>query len=344
MLTRRTPCVSSPTGALPLNLPPINRKSLNVKMKSLASSSTSAPCSTVGRRWTTSTAAKSAAPRPTSFRTCTCSRRAARASRQTFVDALRRALVHYGIKTLERSPELEECLLWLCKSHQRVEQQIAPIVGLLERHLQRVEASAPRTDEAFRKLLGRLIHVTRGQFPAVSDLAREVRYRCFEQPVFERARRQIYAQAEEHLAHLAANPNPMDLRQRVGALVECPQPLAGLFSGRYAAAPPALRELMLEIVTTRYYRGQTLTKFRTVPMDGHSCVTAEYDENGKHVHIFSTNTEYLRLSDAARALFPCIQAVPARPRGRHRFSSVESRVLVRSGTDPEGSLLHAQPG
>ena len=137
-----------------------------------------------------------------------------------------------------------------------------------------------------------------------------MRYRCFEQPVFERARRQIYAQAEEHLAHLTASSSPVDLRQRVSALVECPQPLAELFAGRYAAAHPALRELMLEIVTTRYYRGQTLSKFRSVPMDGHSCVSAEYDENGRHIHIFATNTEYLRLSDAARSLFPCIQALP----------------------------------
>ena len=154
----------------------------------------------------------------------------------TFVDALRRAMVHYGIQTLERSPALEECLLWLCKSHQRVDQQTAPIVGLLETHLKRAEASSPRTDESFRKLLTRLIHATRGLFPAVSDLAREVRYRCFEHPVFERARRQIYAQAEEQLAQLAANPNPADLRQKIAALVECPQPLAGIFSGRYASA------------------------------------------------------------------------------------------------------------
>ena len=242
----------------------------------------------------------------------------------TFVDALRRAMVHYGIQTLERSPELEECLLWLCKSHQRVDQQIAPIVALLERHLQRAETSAPRTDEAFRKLLGRLIHATRGVFPAISDLAREVRYRCFEQPVFERARKQIYAQAEEHLAQLAANPNPMDLRQKVAALVECPQPLSAVFSGRYAAAPPALRELMLEIVTTRYYRGQRLSKFHTVPVDGRSCVSAEYDDNGKRVHIFSTNTEFLGLSDAARALFPCINEVPLDHDVFIDFYSVES--------------------
>jgi acetyl/propionyl-CoA carboxylase alpha subunit/acetyl-CoA carboxylase carboxyltransferase component len=229
----------------------------------------------------------------------------------TFVDALRRAMVHYGIKTLERSPELEECLLWLCKSHQRVDQQIAPIVELLETHLKRAEASSPRTDEPFRKLLGRLIHATRGLFPAVSDLAREVRYRCFEHPVFERARKQIYAQAEEHLAHLAEHPTAPDLRRSIGALVDCPQPLAGLFSGRYASAPPALRGLMLEIVTTRYYRGQTLSKFRTLPVDGRSCVTSEYGDNGKRINVFSTNTEFLGLSDAARSLFPYIQEVPA---------------------------------
>src|SRR5271166_4167612 len=229
----------------------------------------------------------------------------------TFIDALRRALVHYGIKTLEPTPELEGCLLWLCKSHQRVDQQTAPIVGLLERHLHRVEASVPRTDEAFRKLLGRLVHVTRGRFPAVSDLAREVRYRCFEHPMFERSRKQIYAQAEAHLAHLAESPGPVDLRQRVAALIDCPQPLAGFFTSRYGAASPALRELMLEIVTTRYYRGQTLTKFAPVPINGHSCVTDKYDQNGKQVHIFSMTTEFLRLSDAARALFPSIQGVPA---------------------------------
>ena len=229
----------------------------------------------------------------------------------SFVDALRRALVHYGIRTLERSPELEECLLWLCKSHQRIDQQIAPIVGLLEAYLKRAEASSPRTDELFRKLLGRLIHATRGLFPAVSDLAREVRYRCFEHPVFERARKQIYAQAEEHLARLAAHPDAPDIQRSMRALVDCPQPLAGLFSGRYAAAPPALRERMLEIVTSRYYRGQTLSKFRSVPMEGRSCVASEYDDNGRRIHVFSTNTEFLGLSDTARTLFPYIQEVPA---------------------------------
>ncbi len=56
-----------------------------------------------------------------------------------FVDALRRALAHYGITTLDPSPALEETLLWIYKSHQRVERQIAPILGVLERRLPRGE-------------------------------------------------------------------------------------------------------------------------------------------------------------------------------------------------------------
>ena len=46
---------------------------------------------------------------------------------RAFVSSLERALSHYDVKTLERSPELEESLLWIYKSHQRAEQQVAPL-------------------------------------------------------------------------------------------------------------------------------------------------------------------------------------------------------------------------
>ena len=57
-----------------------------------------------------------------------------------FVTALRRAIAHYGVTTLDRSPELEETLLSIYKSHQRLEQQVAPIVGILQRRLDRIDA------------------------------------------------------------------------------------------------------------------------------------------------------------------------------------------------------------
>jgi acetyl/propionyl-CoA carboxylase alpha subunit/acetyl-CoA carboxylase carboxyltransferase component len=228
-----------------------------------------------------------------------------------FMDALRRTVAHYGVKTLDRSPELEESLLWIYKSHQRVERQLAPILALLERRLARVDASVPYADESFRSLLDRIIAITRGAFPSVSDLARELRYRCFDQALFEQARKQIYAGAEAHLAYLAANPEAADCRERVKALIECPQPLASFFSGRFAAADPNLRQLMLEIMTSRYYRGQSLTNFCAMPVNGHCSVSAEYVEDGRRVHVFAAHADYDRFQEAIGAMSSCLAEVPA---------------------------------
>ena len=46
-----------------------------------------------------------------------------------FLQALQKSGGAFGITSLDRSPELEECLLWIYKSHQKAEQQIAPILA-----------------------------------------------------------------------------------------------------------------------------------------------------------------------------------------------------------------------
>ncbi len=228
-----------------------------------------------------------------------------------FVGALERALAHYDVWTLDHSPKLEESLLWIYKSHQRVEQQIAPVVGVLERRLRRVEKLSPQSEGAFRTLLDRMASMTNGLFPAVTDLAREVRYRYFDQPLFKRARKQVYEEVKAHLSYMAANPDAADRHERVRALVECPQPLASLLSSRFAAADPAMRMFMLEALTWRYYRIRTLTNFRTLAVDGQCYASAEYDHEGKRIHVFTTHAEYSRLSEAARTMFPMIAEVPA---------------------------------
>ncbi len=226
-----------------------------------------------------------------------------------FVEALRRTLAHYGVQTLDRSPELEESLLWIYKSHQRVEQQVAPVLAVLERRLALVERLAPLAGEPLRTLLDRMISVARGVFPAVSDLAREVRYRYFDQPMFEGARAQVYMRAEEHLAYLAANPNSADRHERVRELVECPQPLVSLFCRRFSTAEPALRQLMLEALTQRYYRIHTLN-LRSVTLGEQCCVTADYQDDERRVHLVTTHGDYHQLSDAARAICSLVEESP----------------------------------
>jgi hypothetical protein len=184
---------------------------------------------------------------------------------------------------------------------------------VLDRRLSQIETLAPRLagEESLRSLLDRMISMTRGLFPAVSDLAREVRYRYFDQPLFERTRKQVYAQVEDHLAYLAANPEAADRQERVRELVECPQPLVNVLCGRFATADAALQRLMLEAITRRYYRIRTLIDFRTLVLDSQCFVSAEYDEKGKRVHLFTAYAEFPRLSEAARGMVPLIEGVPA---------------------------------
>ncbi|MFZ0419684.1 MAG: carboxyl transferase domain-containing protein, partial [Candidatus Sulfotelmatobacter sp.] len=228
----------------------------------------------------------------------------------TFICALRRALSHYGIHTLDRSDELEETLLRIYRSHQRMEQQVAPVLSLLERRLQQVQTLSGHADESFRTILDRVVSITNGIFPAVTDLAREVRYRYFDQPLFKQSRRRVYEQMEGHLAYLAAHPDAADRGERVRELIDCPQPLMNLLSSRFAAASPEMRTLMLEALTWRYYRIRKLSNFRSLLVDGHCCVSAEYDHEGKHIHVFTAHAEFSELSEVARIMFPMIAEVP----------------------------------
>ena len=255
-----------------------------------------------------------------------------------FRDALLRALAHYGIRTLERSPELEQSLLWIYKSHQRVEQQTAVVFRMLEQRLARVDIFACSAGPEFRTLLDRLISIARGAFPSISDVAQELRYRCFDQPTFERARQQVYAHMKDHLASLSANPESADRDQRITALVECPQPLMGLFSSRFSAATPECRRLMLEVLTCRYYRIQGLASYRCLSSGGECFVSAEYNDDGKHVHLFTACAEYARLRDVARSMYGMISEVPA----EHQIALDFYLWRIDSLADPEAAQQEIQ--
>jgi acetyl/propionyl-CoA carboxylase alpha subunit/acetyl-CoA carboxylase carboxyltransferase component len=258
---------------------------------------------------------------------------------RSFVDALQRALYHYGVRNLHGSPELKESLLWICKSNQRMEQQTKCVLDILERRLRRVRAPDPRSNGSFRTLLDRMISITHEPYPPVSDLAREVRYRYFDQPSIERARTQVYDEAELHLAALAAHPDTLDRRSRVRALIECPQLLAGLFAGWFPSADPPLRHTMLEVLTWRYYQIRTLLNVSSQTVEGQSYITAEYDHEGKHIHVLATSTEYNDLTATAQRMLPAIAQVPADHDIVMDFHVCHSGKLL----DPDATQREVQP-
>ena len=227
-----------------------------------------------------------------------------------FLSALRRALAHYGITSLDRSSELEEVLLWIYKSHQKAEQQIGAIEAILSRRLERLKAEPLlAADEEFRKLLDRTISNTRRLFPTISDLARELRYRCCDEPLFSETKRKIFAATNETLDYLGAHPNAPDSYERTRALIECPQPLAGLFSSRFASVSQDLQQLMLEVMTYRYYGGRKVKNVRTVTAANRWYLVSEYEEKDGTVHLISAYAEQSALSETLAAMEPVVAEV-----------------------------------
>ncbi|WP_428263996.1 carboxyl transferase domain-containing protein [Haliangium sp.] len=206
-----------------------------------------------------------------------------------FLDKLRQALAHYGVTELDPTPDLEEALFRIYKSHHRVDDQITPVLSVLQRRLDHADAVAGLADGAFRQLLDRLVGVSHGRFPAVNDLAREARYRFYEQPVLEQARDRIYREAETHIDYLSANPEAEDREDTVAWLVSCPQPLKTFMSQRLPGADAERQGLMLEIMVRRYYRIRELENLRCQEHGGEHVLLGEYDLDGARLSVVAAH-------------------------------------------------------
>ena len=204
-----------------------------------------------------------------------------------FLDRLRRTLAHYGIDDLEAGPELSESLFRLYKAHRGIGQQVAPVLGILDRRLECAAELVPTASERFHRLLQQLTEETRNRFPAVHDLVREILYRYVDEPFLEAIRRRTYAELDEQLARLAADDgDAVDDEERhklIAAVVDVPQPLAGRFVRSFRDAdgnPVSAAECRarLEILLRRLYRVRQLADFETAEHGGRSFATATYRE------------------------------------------------------------------
>jgi acetyl/propionyl-CoA carboxylase alpha subunit/acetyl-CoA carboxylase carboxyltransferase component len=220
----------------------------------------------------------------------------------TFLDNLQRALAHYDVKSLEPSPELDASLLLMYKSHEHVNQQLAAIIAILNRRLEHVDTLAPSASGVMHFLLDRLLLATQGRYLAVNDLAREIRFRYFNKPLFERARNKVYEEMQAHLAYLAEHPAAADREEQMSALVACPQPLQNLLTSRFPQSEDEMRQLMLEVLTRRYYRIRQLEDFERTTVDGQPFVKAAYNDEGRSVIVVTTFALYTNLFTATAAM------------------------------------------
>ena len=186
---------------------------------------------------------------------------------------------------LEPGPELEEAVYRLFLALQRMENQVPVITALLGRWLTADEVPSASTS-AVGEVLERLIIATQVRYPVIGDIARNLRFRLFDEPQIRKAREQIYDGVREGLQYLADNPDAPDYAARIDALVATPELLIDLLAQRISN-PGAL----LEVVTRQYYEIRALENVKTFEQAGGQFVTGSYELAGQQLHLVSTVTD-----------------------------------------------------
>ncbi|MFC9898148.1 carboxyl transferase domain-containing protein [Nocardia sp. NPDC127579] len=193
---------------------------------------------------------------------------------ESFQDKLTKALGHYGITELDRTPELEAAVFRVFLAQQRLAETVPVITTLL-----REWVPEPVPDQVLREPVGlaleRLMAATQVRFPVIADLARGVVYAWYGQPLLRRNRARVYTNVRKHLTHLDANPGAADRAERVSDMVRSTEPLVRLLGQRLVRGKLD-NTVMLEVLTRRYYGNKGLTGVRTHE-DGCTFVIAERD-------------------------------------------------------------------
>jgi acetyl-CoA carboxylase carboxyltransferase component len=184
------------------------------------------------------------------------------------------------------------------------------VSAILER---RIEAPGADADAAgFASLLDRLVGASEGPHPSLCDLAREARYRIFDQPLYEARRRQVYAEAEAHLQKLRDRLGPGEREALIAAVVGCPQPLQSLISARLESESPSMRGVLLEILVRRYYRIRPLEEVHMEEGATRALARAAYTLEGRRIRLVSTHARQNDLPELLDSLRPELAATAAR--------------------------------
>ncbi|TSE01853.1 ATP-grasp domain-containing protein [Skermania sp. ID1734] len=209
---------------------------------------------------------------------------------EPFRARLARALRHYDVTSLDRTPELEEAVYRLYLALARMDNQVPVIAGQLERWLANANANMASVAE-LPEVLDRLILATQLRYPLIGDVARNLRFRVFDEPTIRKAREDVYDRVRGSLVYLAQQPDAPDYASRIEALVDAPEPLTAMLAQRVGEPHP-----LLEVITRQYYRIHKLEDVKAFDRDGTHLVTATFQLAGERVNLVSTVSDYADLT------------------------------------------------
>ncbi len=207
---------------------------------------------------------------------------------------LARVLAHYGITTLDRTPELEQAVFRLFLTQQRTVPDLALATTILRLWL----AEPPPADglgEAAREVLSRLIVATQLRFPLVGELARSVRFHWFDQPLVDADREAVLSRVGPEIEELAAMPPSAERTRRMDALAGIPERIVSFLGARLQHGIPA-SEPMLAVLLHRHYHEHGLVAIREYAVDGRPFACADYVLDDRPTHLVSTLARFDEVS------------------------------------------------
>jgi acetyl/propionyl-CoA carboxylase alpha subunit/acetyl-CoA carboxylase carboxyltransferase component len=228
-----------------------------------------------------------------------------------FTAALRQVLRHYGIASLERTPGLEEACYRLFLAQQRADIARRAIVAILDRRLEDADQLVGNVGDDFREALDRLVIVLEGRDPVLADLAREVRFRYFDEPVIAKSRARVYEAIEPAIAALTSEPESAEAPDLIREIAACPRPLATRLTGAMGPASPVARRRLVEAMARRYYRERSLGEFQSMQLGGTDAAVAWYTFAGVRRQLVTAYVELDELSRIAQAFAEHAATLPA---------------------------------
>ncbi|MCW2819561.1 MAG: ATP-grasp protein, partial [Marmoricola sp.] len=215
---------------------------------------------------------------------------------ERFRERLQRVLRHYGLTSLDRTPELEAAVFRIFLAQQRTTPEVALVAALLgawSREAPPVGDLAARS----RELLERLGRVPQARYPAVGDLARSVRFRWFDQPAVDAERAGVLLGMRDEVEALAASADVPDRARRIEALAAVPEQTVGFLCDRLADGVPE-REPMLEVLARRHYREYDLREVRSLDAP-RPVVVADYTLDERPTRLVSSIGSVSELVDGS---------------------------------------------
>jgi len=227
-----------------------------------------------------------------------------------FRQRLSRALAHYNLTDLERSPALEEAVFRIFLAQRTASDLV--VIPLLQHWMAGPPPEGEVADQA-REVLDRLVLATQLRYPMVGDLARSARFAWFDQPVVDAERQAVLAGVTDELIYLTENPNAADYGPRLDDLAAIPEQIVEFLSRRIEHGLPQ-REPMLEVLIRRHYREFELHDLCERSAAGRPLVAADYVVDERATRLVTTIAEASELvadSEFVAAINAQLQDAPA---------------------------------